>query len=280
MPETALPTLEHDAALAADLVLRAGRLAAQMRSAGIGGAEGLSVDRKTNITDVVSSADHAAEALVLGELTRQRPDDGVVGEEGAQSDSRNGRTWYIDPVDGTFNFVSGLSAWCSAVALEIDGRPVLGAIYHPAQDELWIGGPDYPTTLNGAPVPALVSRPLAHLPLVTYIHPDTLGREEIRGPIVAAMEATSTVRMLGSGSVEMAAVSAGRLGIWIQHTSAPWDWLPGAALIAGVGGLAAVIDVDGLNWHIAGPAAAVAELADVVRAASTGQRRAKHAPAK
>lgn len=247
-----------DPQLAAQLVRAAGELAARMR------IEGLSVGRKTSITDLVSTADHAAEALISEALALHRPADGLVGEEGARSSGASGRTWYIDPVDGTFNFVQGLSAWCSAIGLELDGRPVLGAVYHPAQDELWVGGPDMPTTLNGVPVERLDARPLAQLPLATYIHQNSLGDGSVRDPIVAAMGATSTVRMLGSGSVELAALAGGRLGVWLQHSSAPWDWLPGAALVMGAGGDARVVRAGGRGWHIAGPHGAVQELAEVV----------------
>lgn len=250
-----------DAQLAAELVRAAGDLAARMR------AEGIDVDRKTSITDVVSSADHAAEALITARLAQERPLDGLVGEEGARTAARSGRTWYIDPVDGTFNFVQGLSAWCSAVALEIDGQPALGAVYHPAQDELWIGGPGLATTLNGVPVATLADLPLAQLPLATYIHYNTLGLAQVREPIIAAMAATSTVRMLGSGSVELAALAGGRLGLWLQQDSAPWDWLPGAALVIGAGGAAVTVPAGGRQWHIAGPPGAVEQLAAVVVAA-------------
>lgn len=251
-----------DAQLAIDLVRAAGDLAARMR------ADGIDVDRKTSITDVVSSADHAAEALITAQLAQHRPLDGLVGEEGARSEAQSGRTWYIDPVDGTFNFVQGLTAWCSAVGLEVGGAPMLGAVYHPAQDELWVGGPDRPTTLNGVRVPPLADLPLAQLPLATYIHSNTLGVAPVREPIMAAMAATSTVRMLGSGSVELAAIAGGRLGVWMQHDSAPWDWLPGAALVIGAGGAARTIPAGGHQWHIAGPPEAVAELAELVIAAS------------
>jgi myo-inositol-1(or 4)-monophosphatase len=251
-----------DAQFAAGLVRAAGELAARMRAAGV------DVDRKTSITDVVSSADRAAEALITGRLAQHRPLDGLVGEEGSRSEATSGRTWYVDPVDGTFNFVQGLSAWCSAVALAVGGAPVLGAVYHPAQDELWVGGPGVPTTLNGARVQPLRDLPLAQLPLATYIHSNVLADAAVREPIIAAMAATSTVRMLGSASVELAALAGGRLGMWMQHDSALWDWLPGAALVIGAGGAARIVATQGRTWHIAGPPGAVEELAELVLAVS------------
>ena len=148
-----------DSDVAASLVKAAGTLAAAML------ADGLDTHYKTSISDVVSAADHAAEELVVRRLTQWRPDDGLVGEEGA---SRPGeRTWYIDPVDGTYNFLSRLPYWCSAVGLGDADGPLLGAVYYPACDELWVGGRERPTTLNGAPVPRLVDRPLAEVSVAT-----------------------------------------------------------------------------------------------------------------
>ena len=80
-------------------------------------AEGVSARTKENLADLVTEADVAAERLVVDALTRLRPEDGVVGEEGTTRPSRSGRTWVIDPVDGTYNFATGTLYWCSALAL-------------------------------------------------------------------------------------------------------------------------------------------------------------------
>jgi fructose-1,6-bisphosphatase/inositol monophosphatase family enzyme len=72
--------------------------------------------------------------------------------------------------------------------------------------------------------------------------------------------------MLGSGSVEMASVAGGRLGASVQIDSAPWDWLPGAALVRGAGGVAQVVEAHGHGWHIAGCAEAVDEITRLVLA--------------
>lgn len=94
-------TFADDLALAADLVRTAGALALQMRS------EGLEGERKTSVSDVVTAADHAAEELVSTRFRAERPDDGMIGEEGTSEGGTTGRTWYIDPVDGTYNFLGG-----------------------------------------------------------------------------------------------------------------------------------------------------------------------------
>lgn len=249
-----------DLALAAELVRDAGRLAARMRRAGV------SVERKTSVSDVVTAADHAAEELIAVRLAADRPDDGVVGEEGTST--AGGRTWFVDPVDGTYNFSTGLPVWCSALALVDADGPVLGAVYQPSTDELWLGGRDAPTTCNGNPLPLLENRPLDEVSIASYLHPTTLPDESIREPLQRAWREAATVRMLGSGSVELAAVAAGRLGAWLQVDSLPWDWHPGAALVAAVGGAVEVVDAHGHRWHAAGPPTAVAQIVELVQAHS------------
>jgi fructose-1,6-bisphosphatase/inositol monophosphatase family enzyme len=242
-----------DIALAADLVRAAGTLAARML------ADGLTVRHKTSISDVVSAADHAAEDLIVERLRNERPDDAIVGEEGT-ADPGTGRTWYVDPVDGTYNFLSGLPAWCAAIALD----ETLGAVYHPAADELWTGGPDAPTTRNGHPIEPLADKPLRDVSIATYVHPTTLPDDALRLPLLRAIEGAATVRMLGSGSVEMASVAAGRLGAGLHIDSAPWDWLPGAALVRGAGGAAEIVHAHGHRWHIVGCRSVVDEIAHLV----------------
>ena len=245
-----------DAALAAALVREAGLLAAAMRE------RGLRTHHKTSVSDVVSDADHAAEKLIGERLAAARPEDGVVGEEGTSV--RGARTWFVDPVDGTYNFLSGLLEWCTAVALADGGEPMVGAVYQPAADELWLGGAEVPATCNEVPLEPLPPRPLAEISLATYLHPPRLSDDTLRAPLLRAVSGAATLRMLGSGSVELAAVAAGRLGAWLHAETPDWDWLPGAALVRAAGGVAEVFPAHGRRWHVAGNRQAVDELVALV----------------
>lgn len=253
----------NDAELAAHLVREAGSLAQRMRAAG------LDAEEKTSISDVVTAADHAAERLVVETLATERPDDGVLGEEGASRDGSSGRTWVIDPVDGTYNFVAGLDWWCSAIAL-LDGDDlVLGAIHHPATGRTFVGGPDLPTTVDGVPLERLADRPLAESCLLTYLHPPYIGQEV--GTAFGRMAgAAATLRILGSGSMDAVAVAEGRLHVLCQHSVPPWDELPGAAVIRGAGGTTRKVEAAGVTWFAAGAPTAV----DDVERALTGQTSA------
>ncbi len=247
-----------DFSLAADLVREAGMLADRMLG------EGLETHYKTSVSDVVSAADHAAEELVVRRLTEARPDDGLIGEEGHTRPGQ--RTWYVDPVDGTYNFLSGIPYWCSAVGLVDAEGPVAGAVYYPARDELWVGGRDHPTTLNGVPVAPLVDRPLEAVSVATYFHPRYTRDPDRAAPWQAATNSSAAVRMLGSASVDLSGVATGRLGLFLQGNLSPWDWYPGAALVLGAGGVAEEVQTPGMTWLVAGNRQAVAD----ARAALTG----------
>jgi myo-inositol-1(or 4)-monophosphatase len=235
--------VSDDLQLAGELVRQAGRLADRMLR------DGLETHHKSSVSDVVSAADHAAEELIVAALRSARPDDGLVGEEGANQPGAGNRTWYIDPVDGTYNFLSGLPYWCSALALAATcaasgaDEPVLG-----------------PTSCNGVPVPLLTDAPLSRLSLASYLHPATLPDDGAREPLLDVLRGAATVRMLGSGSLELAAVAGGRLGVWAQLDTLDWDWLPGAALVRAAGGVTEVVHHRGHRWHLAGNRQAVAEI--------------------
>lgn len=273
-----------DYQLASALVREAGQLALLMRMGGLQG------ERKTSVSDVVTDADRAAEAYVLEQLRRCRPDDGVFGEEGASFTGTSGRTWVIDPVDGTYNFLHGSTYWCSAIALKNDEAPpasaagpvvgsaagpvgrtggadpevVLGAIYQPELDKLWVGGEGHPATLNGDRLPTPSDAPLAELGAATYIHPTWLADPRCAMPWHAAAVSTASLRMFGSGSCDLGRVADGELGCWFQHSCPEWDWLPGKAIVRAAGGDTGVVRVNGLDWFVAGGATAVRELRDAL----------------
>lgn len=254
--------LAADADLAARLVTEAAALAARMRA-----GSDLDVRRKTSVSDVVTAADHAAEALVVETLREERPDDGLLGEEGTDETGSSGRRWVIDPVDGTYNFASGSDYWCSAVALVDGDELLLGAVAH-ARDGVLVGGPGTPTTWNGREVGPVTDEDVRLVGAATYLHPGNVGDAHVRDPFLRAAALPATLRMHGSGSMDLVGVVTGRLGAWFQHSTPAWDWLPGAALVRGAGGVAEQVEVDGLTWSVAGGRRSVTALRGALEAAT------------
>jgi myo-inositol-1(or 4)-monophosphatase len=242
-----------DRALAERLVRVAGAIALDLR----GGA----AEPKGGATDVVTEADRRAEAAMSELLRAERPGDGVLGEEGAAAGGDGGRRWLLDPVDGTLNYASGLPAWCAAVALLDAGGAAVSAVYDPVADELFAAARDQGATLNGAPLRVAAASPrLADAVVATFV--DVRRRdEEVAGGTERLLRAVGALRAVGCGSLELAWVAAGRLHGWVQADVEPWDWHPGALLVAEAGGVARV----GGRWHVA---AACPSLADEVLGAA------------
>jgi len=103
------------------------------------GALDLRIDTKPDLTPV-TDADEAVETDLRAALSRERPDDAVLGEEYGGTAEFHGRQWVIDPIDGTKNFVRGVPVWASLIALLSDGVPIVGVVSAPALNRRWWAG--------------------------------------------------------------------------------------------------------------------------------------------
>ena len=135
-------TVDHDELLelACRLAIRAGD-AAQLRreelGVGLVVGDALGMETKSSSVDLVTEADREAEMAIAGGLSEARPDDGVVGEEGASIVGTSGVRWIIDPIDGTTNFVYGIPSYSVSIGAEVDGVVVVGAVYDPVGEVLF-----------------------------------------------------------------------------------------------------------------------------------------------
>jgi myo-inositol-1(or 4)-monophosphatase len=220
-------------------------------------AGGLRVETKLSPADLVSRADTAAEHAIATILRAERPEDGLVGEEGANAETAGGRRWLVDGIDGTFNFLSGIPHWCVAAGLEDGGEPTTAAVYDPSANELFLAAPGHPTTVNDAPTRVRTGRTLKQAGVATYLREDKSKDREAW--LARLVEHTGVVRAGGAGTLELAWVAAGRVDAWAQPNVSAWDWVPGAALVRHAGGVATVLDGDPA-WHLAGPRELIDEL--------------------
>ncbi len=113
--------------------------------------------------DVVTNADYASEQLVIDAIKARYPDDAILAEEsgehaGVRRDdgSHNGRTWVIDPLDGTVNYANGIPYYCVSIGLVVDDVPTVGVIFDPARNDLYSATVDGPAMLDGEPITASV----------------------------------------------------------------------------------------------------------------------------
>lgn len=97
------------------------------------------IDKGVGLFDPVTAADKGAEEAIRAIIARERPEDGILGEEFGETTGTSGRRWVLDPVDGTRAFINGRHEWGCLIALEENGVPVLGILDQPVLGERFIG---------------------------------------------------------------------------------------------------------------------------------------------
>ena len=242
--------MPSDVALAAALVRAAGEAVLRVGPA--------AREAKTSATDIVTAADRAAEQAMVEILRRERPGDGIVGEEGAAHAGAGG-TWVLDALDGTLNFASGLPGFCCAAArLDGDGAPRAAAVLDPVAGELYAAGAGEGArrhelfgTAGGEPLRVSGPDRLADAVIATFAHPDKTGGAGVLDAFGRLVDAAGQLRITGSGTLELAWVASGRLHGWAQPDVYPWDWHPGALLVAEAGGAIAAVEAGGTTWQLA-----------------------------
>ena len=128
----------HQGSANLNVMMKAARKAGRSLSKDFREVENLQISRK-GAGDFVSRADMAAEKIIREELTEARPTYGFLGEETGDVDGQDPtRRWIVDPLDGTTNFLHGLSHWAVSIALEHKGQLVAAVVYDPTKDEMFV----------------------------------------------------------------------------------------------------------------------------------------------
>lgn len=199
----------------------------------------LTIDKKGPI-DLVTAADLHVEREFRRLIQARFPSHAVLGEEqGGGSIGAPGARfrWIIDPIDGTTNFAHGLALFCSAIALEIDGRVEVGAVYDPMAEELFTAERGVGAWLNGAPLRVSACAHLVDALLCTgfpyTVHGD---RQRMVDVFSAFLGLAQGVRRLGSAALDLCYVAAGRFdGFWEEKLH-PWDMAAAALIVEEAGG--------------------------------------------
>ncbi len=205
-------------------------------------------------TDFATQVDLDLERRIAADLT-ERTAIPVHGEEFGGPPVTEGAVWVLDPVDGTYNYSSGMPLTGILLGLLVDGEPVLGLTWLPLLGRRYAGRVDGPLYVAGHPVAPLEATELASS-VVSYGPFNVAGHGRYpgarRADVLSALSSrVSRLRMTGSTGVDMAYTAAGVFGGAIAFGRHAWDNAAGAALVRAAGGVAT--DLSGAPWTASSP---------------------------
>ncbi len=236
---------------------QAARKASEVITRGWRDIDVLRVEEKSP-NNFVTAIDRAVEEILVEEISKRFPGHGFIGEELGQKGPKDAEiVWIIDPLDGTTNFVRGISKFAISIGCQINGRMEHGLIFDPLMDEEFSASRGDGARLNGRRLRVTERKTLQGALLATGI-PFTEASLEHVEPYLAAtrdllLQGTAGIRRLGAASLDLAYVAAGRFDGFYEMNLKPWDIAAGALIAREAGAL--VTDLAGesgfmKNGHI------------------------------
>ena len=198
--------------------------------------------------DLVTEADRAAEDLIADRLRALCPEHDLLCEEGSVGVTAGGAfRWVVDPLDGTTNFAHGLPTFAVSIALEEAGIPVVGAVYDPMRNELFVARRGGGATLNGTTIRvSRVDRLISSI-LVTGFSYDFERRAQQAEVWRDFLTRVQAIRQTGSAALNLCYIAAGRLDGYWEGGISPWDVAAGAVIVTEAGGT--VTNMRGGSFH-------------------------------
>ena len=184
----------------------------------------------------MSDADRVADALVVDRIRAAYPDDAIVSEEGGRIEGRSGRTWYVDPLDGTINYLYGMPHWSVSIACADKDGAVAGVVYDPVRDELFSAGRGAGTLLGSRPLSVTAVADLGLALVATGFSYDARERAAQAAVLARVVGSVRDIRRAGSAALDLAWVAAGRLDAYVEVSRSPWDSAAGELLVREAGG--------------------------------------------
>jgi myo-inositol-1(or 4)-monophosphatase len=199
----------------------------------------LRVDEKGSPFDLVTEVDRQAERVIVDGIVAARPDDEILGEEGAARHGSTGIRWIVDPLDGTANYVYGYPAHAVSIGVEVEGEPVIGVVFDTGRDVLYAAARGGPATANGEPIhanakedveTAMVATGFSFVPALRVAQAEVLAR---------MLGGIRDVRRSGAASIDLCALAAGTVDAYFEGGLAPWD-VAGGSVVAEAAGATVV----------------------------------------
>lgn len=204
---------------------------------------GVETEQKSDLSPV-TIADRECEKIIVSRLHEAFPDDGLLGEEGAFYESRSGRRWIIDPVDGTRDFVRGNPRWCVLLGLEEErDRIPVGVAHFPASNETYFATSGGGAYCNDRKLAVSKVNDLSRA-VVCVNGLIQMNKAPYVDRLIPWLSQCFAARSFGGGPDAMALVR-GEVDIWLEPGCQPWDLAPLKVIFAEAGAL--MFDYEGRN---------------------------------
>ncbi|MFM9020648.1 MAG: inositol monophosphatase family protein [Sediminibacterium sp.] len=196
-----------------------------------------SISNKEGINNLVTEADHAAEKAIFDVIQSDFPGHALLSEEAGEIIQDASYKWIIDPIDGTVNFAHGIPLCCVSIALEQEGKIIMGAVLNPFLQELFFAQKGWGATLNDRKLQVSSQQNVGASCLVTgfpYTYLDAPN-----GPLTVfekLIRKGIPVRRLGSAAIDLCWVAAGRFDGFYEHKLQAWDSAAGWLIVEEAGG--------------------------------------------
>jgi len=190
----------------------------------------LRIETKSSPTDLVSQVDREAERLIVERLREARPDDAVLGEEGALGEGTSGVRWVIDPLDGTTNYVYGYPAYAVSIAVEIDGQPQIGVVFDSSAGRMYraIGG--FGAVCDDQAIRVREQPDLSTALVATGFSYEAAQRVRQGSVVAQVMGRVRDIRRGGTAALDLCHVAAGHVDAYWELDLSPWDYAAGSVI--------------------------------------------------
>ena len=182
------------------------------------------ISSKSTALDIATQMDRNSEKFIVDAILAVRPEDGIVGEEGASRPSKSGITWVIDPVDGTVNYLYGLSGWNVSIGARDEFGAVAGVVHSPTINSTWSAERGRGAYFNGSQIHCNDPITLDKALIGTGFAYD-VGKRVEQGRVVAELlPQIRDLRRMGSSAVDVCYVAMGAFDGYFESGLFEWDY--------------------------------------------------------
>ena len=230
-----------------DVAITAARVAGEIQRAGLRRPVAV---RVATAHDVKLQTDVDCEEAIRGILRSAFPDHAILGEEEGGSIDADVPTWIVDPLDGTVNYSRRHPHFCVSIALQVEGRSIVGAVYNPITDELFTAREGQGAFLNGERITVSAVSELRDAMVAIGCGKCDTTVEGTLNAVRELIHTTQKIRILGAAALEMSYIACGRLDGFIEDGLRTWDIAAGDILIREAGGRVQLTAAGEYTWNI------------------------------